>query len=335
MGTTAEVVQDIAAMVNARRWQDLDALYAEDVVLHAGVRNRPSFGREAARTLYEDLAIAVPDLRYDVVDTIIEGDRAAVHGQLAGTQSGPLGGFDPSGRTFAAVDDARWYRIQDGRVTEEWLIPATGRILEKVGQVPSGPPPKPLMFLLGLKARMAPTPPTSPRDLTPVEVPDAGQARFGGVAPEKKAVIQRGMTTLFNGRRWDLAEEVYHPDYHLASNMDTTSGRDAVIAFYQKVTSSLPDMFFTLDDMIAEGDRVGVLCTVRATHLGPLEGFPPTGNRLEASEIFFYTVTEGKAKATYHQVNVDSMLTQLGLAPEGRPPLPLRMLLKLANRQAA
>jgi steroid delta-isomerase-like uncharacterized protein len=55
-----------------------------------------------------------------------------------------------------------------------------------------------------------------------------------------------------------------------------------------------PDLRFTIDDLVAEGDRVTIRWTLRGTNTGPMLGQPPTGQPVEFSAIVIFRVADGK-----------------------------------------
>jgi predicted ester cyclase len=55
-----------------------------------------------------------------------------------------------------------------------------------------------------------------------------------------------------------------------------------------------PDLRFTIDDLVAEGDRVTIRWTLHGTNTGPLLGWPPTGRRVELSAIVIFRVVDGR-----------------------------------------
>jgi steroid delta-isomerase-like uncharacterized protein len=320
-------------MVNERRWGLIDALYHEDALLHVPLETAPRRGRQAVRELHEQQASAVPDLEMTIVEMAVEADRAAVRCTLKGTHRGMLGGFPPSGRSFAGVEDARWYRFVDGRVAEVWILPTTALMLEKLRLVPTGPPPRLLVWLVGLKLKLgARQSPASPFSLPPLVEVEPIPGEHGAA---QKFLVRRGLLELFGARRFDLYDALYPADYRVVSKVDDVTGKAAVLGLFRKVLGSFPDLHFTILDMVAEGDLVGILVTARGTQLGPIEGFPPTGKRYEATELFMCVVRDDRLRRMWHFVNFEAILQQTGLAPPGPPPLPLRLLMRfLASRQS-
>jgi steroid delta-isomerase-like uncharacterized protein len=57
-----------------------------------------------------------------------------------------------------------------------------------------------------------------------------------------------------------------------------------------------PDLRFTVDDLVAEGDRVTIRWTLRGTNTGPMLGQPPSGQPVELSAIVIFRIVDGKIK---------------------------------------
>jgi steroid delta-isomerase-like uncharacterized protein len=55
-----------------------------------------------------------------------------------------------------------------------------------------------------------------------------------------------------------------------------------------------PDLRFTIDDLVAEGDRVAVRWTLRGTNSGPLLGRPATGRPVELAAIVIFRIADGR-----------------------------------------
>jgi predicted ester cyclase len=54
-----------------------------------------------------------------------------------------------------------------------------------------------------------------------------------------------------------------------------------------------PDLRFTIDDLVAEGDRVAIRWTLRSTNTGPMLGRPPTGQPVELAAIVIFRIVDG------------------------------------------
>jgi steroid delta-isomerase-like uncharacterized protein len=79
--------------------------------------------------------------------------------------------------------------------------------------------------------------------------------------------------------------------------------------------TAFPDLVTTVEDMVAEGDRVAVRHTHRATHTGAFQGIPPTGKRIEVTGIEVLRMREGQIAEFWHMDDFLGLMQQLGVVP--------------------
>jgi len=79
--------------------------------------------------------------------------------------------------------------------------------------------------------------------------------------------------------------------------------------------SAFPDLHFTIDDMVVEGDRVAVRSKWTGTHIGELEGIPPTNKKVTVWEIEIDRIAGGKIAEIWTRYDTQGVMQQLGLAP--------------------
>ncbi len=130
---------------------------------------------------------------------------------------------------------------------------------------------------------------------------------------ENKALVRRHFAAIWNQRQLDVADELVAPDYHshfpVPGQPPGIAGvKYALQAFY----TGFPDLTMTVDDLIAEGDKVVARLTARGTHQGPFRGIPATGRVIEWTGIRIFRIAEGKIAE--HWANWDdlSLVQQLG-----------------------
>jgi steroid delta-isomerase-like uncharacterized protein len=91
-------------------------------------------------------------------------------------------------------------------------------------------------------------------------------------------------------------------------------GRDGVLDRFSMISGALAPRF-TIDDVVAEGDRVVVRWTNTGTQVGEFAGMPATGRPFTIAGIDIYRVAGGRLAEHWHVVDQLAMLAQLGLLP--------------------
>lgn len=84
---------------------------------------------------------------------------------------------------------------------------------------------------------------------------------------------------------------------------------------FGRLHRAFPDLHITVEDLIAEGDKVVARDTVTGTHQGEYMGLPPTGKFITYNEIVICRFADGRIAETWGVVDVVSQLRQLGALP--------------------
>ena len=137
---------------------------------------------------------------------------------------------------------------------------------------------------------------------------------------ENKAVIRK-MFTAMDAHDLDLIEQdLIDPGYHLHFDSMPEMDKAGAVLFFRAFVSGFPDISHTIEEMIAEGDRVGCRLTVRGTNTAEFMGMPATNRSIEINSINVLRLKDGRI--VDHQVNSDGigMMRQLGLIPEPDQP---------------
>lgn len=113
-----------------------------------------------------------------------------------------------------------------------------------------------------------------------------------------------------------VAAEIIAPDFFDPTNppgmQHGLEGHNAIVELFH---TAFPDVRWTIDDMLAEGDRVMVVLTMTGTHRGLFFGIEPTGKRVTVRGIHVLTIRDGKI-SEHQGVNDDlSFMRQLGAIP--------------------
>jgi steroid delta-isomerase-like uncharacterized protein len=141
-----------------------------------------------------------------------------------------------------------------------------------------------------------------------------GKGGRGMSAQENKALVRRAWELADNP---DVLDEVYAPDVLWHEPDQEIRGLEQAKQFVPTYNIAFPDMTVTVEDVIAEGDKVVTRVTLRGTHQGETEEFgPPTGRQVELKGITISRIEDSKIVEEWDAYDNLSMLQQLGLVPE-------------------
>ena len=131
-----------------------------------------------------------------------------------------------------------------------------------------------------------------------------------------KAVLRREVEELYNHTgNLDVVEEIFSPDYvsHEPASGEVR-GIEGARQFAATFRGAFPDLENTIEDMVAEGEKVVMRFRGSGTHLGETEAFgPPTGNRMEITGITIKRLTDGKIVEAWTNFDALGMMQQLGV----------------------
>jgi steroid delta-isomerase-like uncharacterized protein len=105
--------------------------------------------------------------------------------------------------------------------------------------------------------------------------------------------------------------------YHLSSLPDMN--REQTIQRMVTVVSAFPDLNFSIDDMVAEGDKVAVKYTIKGTHKGTYQGIPATGKQIAVKGVEIFKIAGRKLVEGWDFPDSLGLMTQLGIVPSAAP----------------
>jgi predicted ester cyclase len=133
---------------------------------------------------------------------------------------------------------------------------------------------------------------------------------------DNKAVVRRFYEEVMNKKNLAAIDEFIDPhgiDHALPPGMP--GGIEGSKQFIGMYLAAFPDLHFTVEDMIAEGDRVVSRLTTRGTHKGALMGIPPTGKQVTITGIDINRIVGGKSVEHWLEMDTMGMMQQLGIIP--------------------
>jgi steroid delta-isomerase-like uncharacterized protein len=130
-----------------------------------------------------------------------------------------------------------------------------------------------------------------------------------------KALVRRFIDEIFVQGRVDALNELLADDFVSHTWRSTGDGKADLKRAMDRLAGVLADVQFTIEDMIAEGDRVAVRVTARATQVGEFMGLAPSGKAYTIGEIHVFRLRDGKVVEHWHQYDQLGMMRQLGAMP--------------------
>jgi steroid delta-isomerase-like uncharacterized protein len=116
------------------------------------------------------------------------------------------------------------------------------------------------------------------------------------MSEENKAIARRVYEIISTGD-FDRAEEIVDPDApdnKCPPGMERPRLIDTFKETFSEARAAFPDAQVTVEDVMAEGDRVAARVVMRGTHRGEFQGIAPTGKRVEVRAIDIFRVENGK-----------------------------------------
>jgi steroid delta-isomerase-like uncharacterized protein len=92
-------------------------------------------------------------------------------------------------------------------------------------------------------------------------------------------------------------------------------GREGLIDIIARMRTAFPDLEWTIEEQVAEGDKVALYCVWRGTHQGEFLGIPPTGKRVTVPCVNFDYWVAGQCKKSRFMMDTMSLMQQLGVVP--------------------
>ncbi len=131
-------------------------------------------------------------------------------------------------------------------------------------------------------------------------------------AEQNKALVRRLHAQLRNGWTPAVMEEFFSPGYRRYLNpravpLTPEDQRQRAT----RLRNAFPDAEATLEDVVAEGDRVAYRLTIRGTHRGEFLGVPPTGKQVAVSFFAIVRIENGKLAEEWGGLDVFDLLQQL------------------------
>jgi steroid delta-isomerase-like uncharacterized protein len=266
-------------MVNTAKLATADEIFAADFTCHA-----PHYPQASDLAGYKvevvSASTVIMDFQAVLEDLLAEGDT--VVGRFTATGKWPPAGI-PYTNTWII-----FFRFADGKIAEEWWQYDLFGVQQQLGMIPST------------------------RDDYTWGEPSTVSGDPGD--PEtNRALLQRFVDEIMNRQDFDLADELFAADYvmHTAMSPAEVRGPEGLKQMLGMYAAVFPDAHVTIEDTVAEGDKVAFRFTLTGTHEGELMGIPPTGRQITMTGNSIHRFADGKFAETWAGDDVLGMMLQL------------------------
>lgn len=130
---------------------------------------------------------------------------------------------------------------------------------------------------------------------------------------QNKTLIHRYYDAMWNLWDFTMADELLTQNFLFRGSLGMkTKGREAFRGYMRQVQDAFPDFHNTVEEIVAEDDRVVARLMYRGTHRGAIFGIAPTGKTITYAGAAFFTVAEGVVAEGWVLGDLLSLLRQLG-----------------------
>jgi steroid delta-isomerase-like uncharacterized protein len=134
-------------------------------------------------------------------------------------------------------------------------------------------------------------------------------------------ILMNSFVEFINTANPILAERLVAPDaqFHVPGRSEPLQGPAGYLEIIAMMRGGFPDIQWTLEETIAEGQKIAARFTMRGTHLGEFLGVPPTGKTISVQAINLYRIANAQIVEERGQPDLLGLLQQIGATARGNP----------------
>jgi steroid delta-isomerase-like uncharacterized protein len=136
------------------------------------------------------------------------------------------------------------------------------------------------------------------------------------MSSDNKALLRRVPLEIFNEGKLDLADELFSDDYvmhdpNLPEGVEVR-GVEGIKQYIAGFRTGFPDITISIEDQIAEGDKVATRWIARGTHKGEAFGVPATGKQTVVEGLIVTRFANGKIVEEWTSYDALGLMRQIG-----------------------
>ena len=133
---------------------------------------------------------------------------------------------------------------------------------------------------------------------------------------DNKQIARRTFEKMWNQGKLDVIDELYDSNQmSYGLGVDLPAGRAGMRQFVAMYRMAYPDVHFTVEDQVAEGDKVATRWTAVGTQQGELMGIPATGKKVTVTGMTINRIVNGMIIESWNNFDALGQLQQLGVVP--------------------
>jgi steroid delta-isomerase-like uncharacterized protein len=284
-------------------WNTQDLAIADEVFATDFVPHMPHYPDivdvESYKAEVATAPTSIPDFHATLEDIVAEGDKVVARFTATGTAQGEFMGVLVDGVPYTNT----WivmFRFAGGKIAEEWLQYDLLGVLEQFGVMPPSRP-TPESYTWGAPSEVTGDP---------------------GDPVANTAMVLYYIQKFWNEQNVAGLDNTHSPDF--IAHIPVIPGNPLPFYMYKQVgllhMAAFPDLRITIDNIIAEGDKVAARWTAAGTHQGELMGIPVSGRVVSFTGMTLHRFADGNIVENWWAYDALGMMQQITAPPDSEPP---------------
>ncbi len=239
---------------------------------------------------------AFGNLSVRIDDVLTEEDRVAVQITARGRHTGDFMGY-PTSKADLTFPALMIFRVHRGRFLEAWQYWDLASVVRALrlasGGAIAGLPES------SLRGNLGPAPAT--------------RRSVGRQEKERnKEAVRHWLNQAWNQRRIDVTDELISDTFIFNDAFSVIRGRTEMRAWVEGLHAAITQISLSIDDLVAEGDKVACRLSFEGVHRGDLFGIPPTAEPVTSGAIFIVRIVDGRFREAWQVWDLFAVLQQIG-----------------------
>jgi steroid delta-isomerase-like uncharacterized protein len=133
---------------------------------------------------------------------------------------------------------------------------------------------------------------------------------------QNKSIVRRWIEEGWNKHNLSVVDEIYAPNFvQHEPEPQTVNSSEALKQYLSAYFTAFPDLSLSIEDLLAEGDKVVRRFVSNGTHTGPFMGMPATGKKGVITGIVIFRLENSRIAEVWLNIDALGLLQQLGVIP--------------------